>query len=120
MADDDVLFIFLDESGNFDFSPDGSSFWTLTALCTLRPIEGRDKLTTLCMNSAALRAADKSVFTQPKISRTVLRIKYLLALISLPRNFEIHSILAEKRKANPSIYCELVHERWKTDYQDQS
>jgi hypothetical protein len=51
---DDVLFIFLDESGNFDFSPKGSKYWSLTAVCTARPVEGRETLISLLYELAAI------------------------------------------------------------------
>lgn len=33
----DTLFVFLDEGGNFDFSPSGSKYFTLTSVATTRP-----------------------------------------------------------------------------------
>ena len=34
-----TLYIFLDESGNFDFSPSGTKYFILTALSTTLPFE---------------------------------------------------------------------------------
>jgi len=38
------LFIFIDESGNFDFSPTGTKYFVLTAVSTLHPLNDREKL----------------------------------------------------------------------------
>ncbi|MBF0635084.1 MAG: DUF3800 domain-containing protein, partial [Nitrospinae bacterium] len=43
----DCLYIFLDESGNFDFSPKGSPFLVLTAIVAKRPFAWVDKLACL-------------------------------------------------------------------------
>jgi len=48
-----TLFIFVDESGNFDFRPAGSRYWSITALCTFDPISGRDSLMRLLYELAA-------------------------------------------------------------------
>lgn len=37
-----TLFIFVDESGNFDFSPKGTKFFVLSCLSTFKPAEERE------------------------------------------------------------------------------
>lgn len=37
VPDDDTLWLFLDESGNFDFSPTGTKYFIMTCLATRRP-----------------------------------------------------------------------------------
>jgi len=37
------LFIFIDESGNFDFSPKGTKYFILSAVSTLNPL-GKERL----------------------------------------------------------------------------
>ena len=39
-----TLFLFIDESGNFDFSPKGTKYFVLTCLSSFKPIEDRQKL----------------------------------------------------------------------------
>lgn len=39
---DDCLFIFIDESGNFDFSPKGSKYFILTSISSLVPTQNRE------------------------------------------------------------------------------
>lgn len=43
-ANSETLYIFIDESGNFDFSPGGTKYFVLTAFVTFNPVEERDTL----------------------------------------------------------------------------
>jgi Protein of unknown function (DUF3800) len=102
----DNLFIFLDESGNFDFSPKGSQFWSLTALCTLSPVAGRDSLIRLLYELAAAGGGQECFHATEDLQS--VRDEVFSRINSLPKNFEIHSVIAEKRKANPVLYREVV------------
>lgn len=101
---DDVLFIFLDESGNFDFSPNGSTYWSITALCTLEPIEGRDSLVSLLYELAAAGGGQECFHATEDLQS--VRDSVFDRINKLPESFEIHSVIAEKSKANPSTYQE--------------
>lgn len=39
-----TLYLFVDESGNFDFSPKGTKFFVLSCLSTFYPVAEREKL----------------------------------------------------------------------------
>lgn len=41
---DKTLFLFIDESGNFDFSHKGTKYFVLSCLSTFYPIDEREKL----------------------------------------------------------------------------
>ena len=45
-----VLYIFLDEGGNMDFSPSGTKYFTLTSLSKERPFEAHKPLCELKYN----------------------------------------------------------------------
>lgn len=109
---DETLFIFLDESGNFDFSANGSTYWSLTALCTLDPIEGRDRLTSLLYELAAAGGGQECFHATEDLQS--VRDQVFMRINKLSENFEIHSVIAEKRKANPSTYHEPYQKdgRW--------
>lgn len=104
-----VLFIFLDESGNFDFSERGSRYWSLTALCTLDPIEERHTLAAFLYELAAAGGGQECFHATE--DRQSVRDGVFDRINKLPRNFEIHSVIAEKRKANPSIYRQQVRKQ---------
>lgn len=38
-----TLYLFIDESGNFDFSPKGTKYFVLTALATFDPLMKREE-----------------------------------------------------------------------------
>lgn len=100
----DALFIFLDESGNFDFSPRGSKFWSLTALCTMQPTEARETLMDLLYELAAAGGGQECFHATEDLQS--VRDEVFKRINTLPANFEIHSVVAEKCKTNPSIYQE--------------
>lgn len=102
MSADGTLFIFLDESGNFDFSPSGSKFWSLTALCTVSPVEGRQTLIEFLYELAAA-GGGQECFHATEDLQTV-RDGVFERINKLPSSFEIHSVVAEKCKAHPSVY----------------
>lgn len=41
---DNTLYMFIDEGGNFDFSPKGTKYFTLSCLTEKRPFPSYDKL----------------------------------------------------------------------------
>jgi len=41
---DTVLYIFIDESGNFDFTKKGTKYFILTGFATFNPVINREKL----------------------------------------------------------------------------
>jgi hypothetical protein len=101
---EDTLFIFLDESGNFDFSANGSVYWSLTALCTLQPVDGRESLTDLLYKLAAAGGGQECFHATEDLQS--VRDQVFACINKLPVNFELHSVIAEKRRANPSTYQE--------------
>ena len=106
MAEERTLFVFLDESGNLDFSPNGTSYWSLTALCTFDPVMGRDAFTRLIYDLAAEGSGIE--YFHATEDRQIVRDRVFGTILQLHDGFEIHSILAEKRKAHPSLYRRFV------------
>ena len=66
--DRDTLFIFLDESGNLDFSSTGTAYWSLTAVCTLRQPMGGMNFPIFCI-SLPTKDLDKNASMQPWINK---------------------------------------------------
>ncbi len=44
---ENTLYMFIDEGGNFDFSPKGTKYFTLTCLTEKRPFPTYDRLRTI-------------------------------------------------------------------------
>jgi hypothetical protein len=97
-----TLFIFLDESGNLDFSPKGSRFWSLTALCTFEPVHGRESLLHLRYG-----LADEGIGLEcfhAAEDKQEIRDRVFECIHLMPDKFQVHAIIAEKRKTHPSLY----------------
>lgn len=109
-----TLFIFIDESGNFDFSPVGSRYFLLTCLSTFKPTRESTKFISLRYD--LLREGfDQESFHATEDSQ-IIRDKVYSVIESLSNDIEIHSVIAQKNKANPSLYTELYKKRgeWTT------
>jgi hypothetical protein len=113
MPDDLTLFVFLDESGNLDFSPKGTTYWSLTALCTFDPVRGRDAFTQLIYQLAAEGSGIE--YFHATEDRQQVRDLVFKAILKLDDGFEVHSVLAEKRKAHPSLYRRFVLKKGKRE-----
>lgn len=98
------LYIFLDESGNLDFSAKGTKYWSLTALCTTDPTRNREALSKLGY-ALALEGNGVECFHATE-DRQVVRDKVFEAILGLDDNSEVHCVLAEKRKTHPSLYTD--------------
>lgn len=96
------LYIFLDESGNLDFSTKGSRFWSLTALCTSDPANGRNAFLSLHYELAAQGSGIE--YFHATEDKQAVRDLVFGEIIRLKDGCEVHTILAEKRRAHPSLY----------------
>jgi hypothetical protein len=96
------LYIFLDESGNLDFSTKGSRFWSLTALCTSDPAKGRNTFLSLHYELAAQGSGIEHFHATE--DKQAVRDLMFDKIIELEDGCEVHTVLAEKRKAHPSLY----------------
>jgi Protein of unknown function (DUF3800) len=99
------LFVFLDESGNLDFSAKGSKYWSLTAVCTYSPVRGRS---TFAEHHYELAAGGVGIeYFHATEDKQSVRDRMFENIIKLEDASEVHSVLAEKRKAHPSLYKTL-------------
>lgn len=97
---EDTLFIFIDESGDFDFSKIGSKFFILTAITTVNPLIRRE-----CAIGAryGLLAGgnDLEYFHATEDAQCVRDVFYPIIKTI---DYEIDSVIAEKCKTNWSLY----------------
>lgn len=108
-----TLYIFIDESGNFDFSENGSSHFILTAMSTRNPIASarsifeakyellKNGVNAECFHASENRREVRDAFYS-KIGHTV--------------ECDIDCVVADKRKAHPALYMKSSRsERVKTE-----
>ena len=99
-----TLFLFIDESGNFDFSSRGTKYFVLTGMSTFIPVEERSKL--LELRYRLLKdGVDQEYFHATEDKQSVRNDVFKL-IVSLKDNLEVHSVIAQKNKANPVLYKE--------------
>ena len=101
--------MFIDESGNFDFSPKGTEYFILTCFATFDPMRGRDNL--IHLRYALLADGFDQDFFHASEDRQLVRDKVYAMLSSLSNTYEVHSIFAKKNKANPALYQEKYIKR---------
>jgi len=104
------LYVFIDESGNFDFSPRGSRYFVLAAVVTEDPVQGVDALLRWRHHvlaggggPPAVRNPRDCTYFHCSEDEQYTRSGVFSIIASL--HVEIHSVVVEKSKAKPSI-CE--------------
>lgn len=107
-----ALYIFLDESGNFDFSPNGTKYFILTSLSTSAPFGVGGALLRLRYNllpnyACGSHMADRGHFHASEDIQTV-RDAVFEALLNLDHDIRIDSVVAQKNKAKPEYHQQPV------------
>lgn len=106
---DKTLFLFIDESGNFDFSPKGTKYFVLSCLSTFFPVDEREKLIKLRYDLLS-GGIDQEYFHATEDSQST-RDQVFDLITSLSDDIEVHSVVAEKNKANPTLYKEEYYKK---------
>jgi hypothetical protein len=94
------LFIFLDESGNLDFSPKGTDHFVLSAITALKPISSSSALQDLKYD--LLKIGEDVQYFHASEDKQIVRDAVFLAINALD-NIRINYIYAEKRKTHPTL-----------------
>lgn len=99
-----TLYVFIDESGNFDFTPKGTKHFVLTGFATYDPVSRRDELVKL--RYQLLREGYDHEYFHASEDKQFVRDEVFRLLGSLKSSFEVHTIWAQKNLAHPSLYRE--------------
>jgi len=94
------LFIFIDESGNFDFSPKGTKYFVLSAVSTLNPL-GKEKLEEIKYDLMK-NGTDLEYFHAAEDKQSVRDLVY--GFMEKMEDIEIDSVIVQKNKTNPALY----------------
>jgi hypothetical protein len=101
--DGKTLYIFIDESGNFDFTENGTKYFVLTAVSTTQPLKAREQFSRLRyelmgdgMDQEYFHATEDKQVVRDAIFKTINNLD----------DFGIDCVLAQKNKTNPSLYLE--------------
>lgn len=99
-----TLYVFIDESGNFDFTPSGSKYFVLTGLATFDPVIQREQLVKL--RYQLLREGYDHEYFHASEDKQFVRDEVFRLLGSLTGSYEVHTVWAQKNKAHSSLYKE--------------
>lgn len=97
-----ILYIFIDESGDFNFSSKGSKNFYLTAFATFHPAENRDRL--LHLKYKLLASGIDQEYFHATEDKQVVRGKVFDFVESLNDQYAVHAVFARKNKAHPALY----------------
>jgi hypothetical protein len=101
------LYIFLDESGNFDFSPKGTKYFILSGFVTSDPSIKREELIKLKYKLIS-EGIDQEYFHATE-DKQFVRNQIYEFLNSIGSSYEVHAVVAQKNKANPILYKESYY-----------
>jgi len=106
-----TLFMFIDESGNFDFSPKGTKYFSISAISTLDPL-GKEKLEKIKYDLIK-NGIDIEYFHASEDEQLVRNRVY--SFIESLEDIEIDSVIVQKNKTNPSLYIPKKKEMLKRE-----
>jgi hypothetical protein len=103
-----TLYLFIDESGNFDFSPNGTKFFVLTVLSATEPFEIGSPLLKLRYDllpnyACGPRMEEHGYFHASEDIQDVRN--HVFSIISkFNHPLRVDSVIAQKNKANPKLH----------------
>lgn len=95
------LYVFLDESGNFDFSPTGTRYFILTALSKERPFRAYQEMIELKYDLVE-KGEDIEFFHASEDSQQIRNEVFSIIHRHL-EGVRVDSLIVEKRKVNPVL-----------------
>ncbi|HBR22669.1 MAG TPA: hypothetical protein DD713_08955 [Nitrospiraceae bacterium] len=103
-----TLYLFIDESGNFDFSPNGTKFFVLTVLSATEPFEIGSPLLKLRYDllpnyACGPRMEEHGYFHASEDIQDV-RNNVFSIICKLKQPLRVDSVIGQKNKANPKLH----------------
>lgn len=104
-----TLYLFIDESGNFDFSSRGTKFFALASFITNDPVTKREDL--IRLRYRLLSEGNDHEYFHATEDKQAVRDEVYSFLASLEDTYEVHSVIAQKNKAHPALYQETYYKK---------
>ena len=98
------LYIFLDEAGNFDFSPGGTKYFMLSAVSKERPFRAYQELTELKYN--LVEGGRDIEYFHASEDQQAVRDRVFAIIQSHLNGIRLDSLVVEKRKVGPALRAE--------------
>ena len=103
-----TLYLFIDESGNFDFSPNGTKFFVLTVMSATTPFEIGSPLLRLrydlLPNYACGPRMEEHGYFHASEDIQQVRNNVFSLLSQLNHPLRVDSVIAQKNKTNPTLH----------------
>lgn len=103
-----TLYLFIDESGNFDFSQGGTKYFILTALSTTDPCSIGSPLLRLryelLPSYSGGKALEENGYFHASEDKQSVRDVVFSTIMNKGKDMRIDSVIAQKNKANPAFY----------------
>lgn len=107
-----TLYIFIDEAGNFDFSPTGTKYFILTALSTVNPFVIGSPLLRLrydlLPNYSCGAGMEKNGHFHASEDTQAVRDNVFSIILKADQQTRVDSVVAQKNKANPLFHKQHV------------
>lgn len=100
------LYVFLDESGNFDFSPTGSKYFIFTALTCKRPFAWEQELNDLRYTLWEGNPSLDLEYFHAAEDMQLVRDQVFNVLSKHLKSFRVDSVIVDKRKTYPTLRSE--------------
>lgn len=107
-----TLYLFIDESGNFDFSPGGTKYFILTALSTTDPYSIGAPLLDLryelLPNYSGGKALEENGYFHASEDEQSVRDAVFSTVMKNGKDMRIDAVVAQKNKANPAFHRQQI------------
>lgn len=107
-----TLYLFIDESGNFDFSPGGTKHFILTALSTTDPYSIGAPLLglryELLPNYSGGRALGENGYFHASEDDQSVRDTVFSTIMKNGKDMRVDAVIAQKNKANPAFHKQQI------------
>lgn len=107
-----TLYLFIDESGNFDFSPGGTKYFILTALSTTGPHSIGSPLLglryELLPNYSGGRALEENGYFHAAEDAQSVRDSVFSTIMKNGEDMRVDAVIAQKNKANPRFHTQQL------------
>lgn len=107
-----TLFLFIDESGNFDFSPGGTKYFILTALSTTNPYSIGSSLLELryqlLPNYSGGGALEENGYFHAAEDTQAVRNFVFSTIMKNEKDMRIDAVITQKNKANPKFHAQQM------------
>ena len=107
-----TLFLFIDESGNFDFSPGGTKYFIMAALSTTDPYSIGAPLLglryELLPNYSGGRALEENGYFHASEDDQSVRNTVFSTIMKNGKDMRVDAVIAQKNKANPAFHKQQI------------